>query len=309
MTHIGNPTSRVAITLNSQKKQRKRRNRMAPFWFLLPALVVMAGILVYPLLQMLVISFKEELMISPNHPFIGLKNYLTLGSFFDMPTMVMNTLEWDIGSMALQCLLGFSMAMILNKETGLARLTRALLLIPWTASPVVAAAVWSWIYQPSFGILDSVLGRSTAWLSTPHLAMWSLIIANVWLGFPFWMIMLTSGLKTVPHELYEAATIDGANTWDKFLHVTLPGIRTILELTTLLAFIFTTNSFGFMQLLTGGGPGDATTTVPYAIYSFAFDQQDIGGAAALSVLLTIVMSLVVVLYFRVARRAEAEGLR
>lgn len=309
MGHVENHEVELVIPFQQNNRKRKFRRNLTPFWFILPALIVMVGILVYPLLQMLIISFREELMISPHHPFIGLKNYLTMGTFFNMPTMIINTLEWDIGSMAIQCLLGFSMAILLNNETRTSRLIRALVLIPWTASPVVAAAIWSWIYEPSYGILDSLLHRSTAWLSTPHLAMWSLIIANVWIGFPFWMIMITSGLKTVSHDLYEAATIDGANSYQKFIHVTLPGIRTILELTSLLALIFTTNSFGFMQILTGGGPGDSTFTVPFAIYSFAFVQQDIGGAAALSVLLTIVMSIVVIIYFRVARRAEAEGLR
>lgn len=290
--------------INRTAQASARRRALAPWGFLAPALLVLLGVIAYPLVDLVLLSLREELMISPAHPFVGFQNYATLNALVGLPEAALNTVVWTFGSMAGQCVVGFAAALLLNHETRAARLIRTLLLTPWVTSPVVAAVVWGWMGEPIFGVIDSLFDLHTAWLSDAHVALLSLILINIWLGYPFWMIMLASALKTVPSELYEAARIDGSAAWGRFWYVTLPSIMTVFQLTSVLAFIFTTNSFGLMQLLTGGGPGNATTTIPFAIYNLAFVQQDIGAGAALSVLLTLVMAGIVVLYFRVAQRHQ-----
>jgi multiple sugar transport system permease protein len=272
--------------------------------FVSPALLIMVLIIGYPLVDLFYLSFHSDTMLSPMHQFIGVKNYLSINTWISLKVLTYNTVTWTIGTLFGQAILGFGAALILNREFYGSRVIRTLLLTPWVISPVAVAVIWRWIYIPVYGVIDSVIRKPLAWLSNPHLAMLSLIIINIWAGFPLWLLMLSAGLKTLSADLFEAATMDGANWLGKFRYVTIPGISRILGLTALLALIFTVNSFGLTQLLTGGGPGNSTATVPFEIYYLAFVQQNIGAAAALSVCLTLVLVTVVVFYFRLATRVD-----
>jgi multiple sugar transport system permease protein len=170
---------------------------------------------------------------------------------------------------------------------------------------VVVAIIWQWIYQPIFGILNAALsglGLPThQWLGDPSTVLPAVILANVWKGFPFWMIMLTAGLQTIPHDLYEAATVDGAGGWARFRYVTIPGIKTVLVITSILAFIWTFNYFDLIYVLTGGGPANLTQIFPIYIYQTAFNDQQLGLGAAASLVLFVAMTIVMIVYVRLVK--------
>jgi len=201
------------------------------------------------------------------------------------------------------------LALIFNQGLPGSRFLRALFLAPWVMPGVVVAIIWQWMYQPIFGILNTALGHvgipGQQWLSDPATVLPAVIVVNVWKGFPFWMTMLTAGLQTVPRDLYEAATADGAGRWARFRYITIPSIKTVLVITTILSFVWTFNYLDLIYVLTNGGPANMTQIFPIYIYQTAFQSQQLGLAAAASMILFVAMTLVMILYLRVARVREA----
>jgi len=281
-----------------------QQKKITPWLLVSPAILTLALVMLYPLAQVMVMSVHRNVIYSQTHQFVGLKNYAVIGSYFLIPSLLINTIYWTFACLVFQFLFGFTAALILNRGFWGSNVLRTMLLFPWVISPIVTAIMWKWLYDPSYGIIDELLGQPIAWLGDPKLAMISLVIINVWQGFPFWMIMTAAGLKTIPAEIYDAATIDGANLRQQFFRMTIPSLRATLSVTILMAFIFTLNYFALMQVLTQGGPGTVTSTLPYAVYSLAFIQQNTGAASALSVMLAVVMVAIIGIYIRVYNKKD-----
>lgn len=270
----------------------------------------LAALLVaYPLIYNVWLSLHVN-RLSPNDgAFNGLVSYQQLFSFGDLLGTLRTTVIWTIGSLIFQCLIGFTLALALDRPGRGIMLTRTLLLTPWVMPGVVISAIWLAIYNPISGLANEALSwfglQGHDWLGDPATALPALIFVNVWKGAPFWMLMLSAALKTIPHELYEAASLDGASYLSKVRHVILPGLREVLVLTSLLAFIWTFNYFDLAYAMTQGGPGTATTTLAFDIYktSFVFNRLDQG--AALSVLSFVLMAIAIIVYARAARRSSS----
>ncbi|NPV53922.1 MAG: sugar ABC transporter permease [Firmicutes bacterium] len=278
-----------------------------PYALLLPAMVLILAILIYPIFDTLRLSFYNVKLTSIEQPFIGLDNYRAVLSERLLRVVLKNSFIWTLGSILVQFLLGFGTALILDRSGRLGSIIRGLLLVPWVMPGIVIAFIWRWILSPDWGVLNFTMTRLglidsyQPWLARPTSAMISLVIANGWKGFPFWMIMITAGCKAINQEIYDAAAVDGAAGWRMIWYIILPLLKLPLFVTSTLAFIWTFNYFDLVFALTRGGPVDATRTVPLYIYDTAFTAFRMGEASATSVLLLALMSVAIFLYIRLLR--------
>jgi multiple sugar transport system permease protein len=203
---------------------------------------------------------------------------------------------------------GFALALLLNTPFPRQKLVRGLYLVPWITPTVVVGLVFKWMYNPQFGIINwalrwvGLLDESIAWLSSPDLALYALIVAGLWKRFPFVMIMLLAGLQDVDQRLQDAAAIDGIPYHARLRHVTLPQLMPVLKIVVLLSIIWCFNQFAIIFIATGGGPVGATETFPVKVYTLGFQQLEFGLSTALSVVMLGIMIVVMFGYIRVLRR-------
>jgi multiple sugar transport system permease protein len=222
-----------------------------------------------------------------------------------------NTIIWIGLTVPLQMLLGLVTAMLLQREFPWRGLARALIIIPWALPSVVIALMWRWIYDPTTGVLNdillylSIVHSAVPWLADPHYALYSIIATLTWQGFPFFAVMILAGLQGIPRSQYEAASIDGASTWRQFLHITLPGIAPVLATAGLLRVIWVANSMDVIFVMTGGGPGYSTHTLPLYAFVRARQNVDFGYGTTIAVTFTILLGVVVAFYLaRTMREVE-----
>lgn len=252
-----------------------------------PILICLIVLVVYPFFFAISISFTDR-SIGAGGAFVGLDNFRYLFNKPEFLETIRNTIVLVGAVQISKFFLGLGIAILLNQPIRGRNFWRGLILIPWAMPGFVAYITWKLMFVPQGGALNYILletGLSSThvdFLGTRELAMLSVITALVWRGFPFWVITFLAALQTVPKELYEAAALDGASAWQRFLNVTFPGIRHIVLVVVLVSTIGTTNNFEGIFLLTGGGPSNATMTFPvYAYYSL--QNLNIGEAAAVGV--------------------------
>jgi multiple sugar transport system permease protein len=270
------------------------RHRTDYLW-VAPALLVMVLVIGYPFIYTIDLSFYDTPPSSPNWYFNGVDNYrqILTDPFFWAVTL--HTVFWAVGSTILAFLIGLGAALVIQREFIGRSLVRGLLMIPYVISYVAAAYVWRWLYHSDYGLISGVLydafiiDSPINFLDSTSNVMPSLIAANVWKEFPFAMIMLLAGLQTVPQQLLNAARVDGANAWNRFWHVTVPTLRGVIIITSILLFVGNLNSFGLVWIMTGGGPANASQIWITEVYTLAFQSLQYGRASAYSVILFIVM--------------------
>ena len=280
-------------------------DRFVPYLLLAPALLVLSGMLLYPLAYVAVESFFD---VAPLRHVgwgsAGLGNY---GRLFHDPQLVasiVRTVVWTVLSVLFQFLIGFSVALALRRAFRGRAVVRMLLLIPWATPAIVGALAWKWVYHGQYGLLNALLGSfglgglGRAWLGDPSTALGAVIAANVWRGFPFIAVMLGAALANLPAELNEAAAIDGASRWQELRYITLPQLRPAILLSTLLSGIWTFNNFSTIYILTGGGPAGRTDILVTFVYRNGFQYFEFGYAAALSVMLFAIVLVPSILYVR-----------
>lgn len=275
-----------------------------------PALLVTALLVLLPVLDTLWLSLHDVILFRPrSQPFVGLTNYghaLTDPVFW---SSLGNSLIWVGTAVSLQFLLGLGTALLLNRSFAWRSVARALVVVPWALPSVIIGLIWTWMLDFNLGVLNEIMVRigllshPVAWLAQPNTAMIAVILAVVWQGFPFFAVTLLAGLQSIPAELYEAAAIDGAGAWSNFRYVTLPGLAGVIATTLLLRMIWVANSLDLILIMTGGGPGTATQTLPLHAFLTAWSGGNYGQGSALAVLLTLILLGVVVLH--VARSHDA----
>ncbi len=302
-----------AAAVAVKKSVRGYRSSKLGILLVLPATLIMLCVVAYPLALNIKMSFQKILMMKPylGTPFIWFENYKKLIAEPTFWRAAGNSLVWTIGSVALQVLIGLIVSSLLNAPIKARGLFRGIMLIPWITPGVVAALTWKWMYDGEFGILNHILMQlhilkdPVVWLGTMKTAMPALIAQHAWKNAPFMAVMLLASMQTIPCELYEAASIDGAGAWKKFLHVTLPEIRPTLMLTTLLSTIWTFNSFDTIWLLTEGGPSGATETLTTFVYKATFQAFNLGKAAAIAVLMFIALLGLVIVYAKATSKERS----
>ena len=286
-----------------------RRAGLVPFAFLLPAIAVTAAIVLYPVLQTVWLSLHSYVIYDPEATaFVGLANFRAVLGDEVFWISLRHSVVWIVGVVALQFLLGLVTALLLNESFWWRGLARALVVVPWALPSVIIGLMWTWMYDFNVGVINDLLLRTgliaepVAWLARPDTALAAIMAALVWQGFPFFAVTLLAGLQTVPAELYEAAEIDGAGRWRRFVSITLPSIADVIATALLLRTIWVANSLDVILVMTGGGPGYATHTLPFYAFQRAYSGMEFSYGAALALVLTLMLLAVVWLYVRRASR-------
>jgi len=289
---------------------RRRLPRHAyAYVYLAPAVILLLGLTVYPLLRTFNLSVQDVNLLRENRGYVGLDNFtaqLTDTEYF-WPAL-RNSLIWVVGSVGGEYVLGLLSAVLLSLPMRGRGLFRMLILIPWTVPIVIAAVTWKWILDPSFGIgnvalVDAgIIDEPKFWLGGVDTALVSSVFINIWRTFPFYTISLLAAMQAVPRELHEAAALDGASAWQRFLKITMPHLKGVSIALIILHVIWTFNNVDFIWLLTEGGPLYATETLATMVYRSAFRSFDMSDAAALSVLMIVFLIVVGGIYGWVNRR-------
>ncbi|MEV6164856.1 sugar ABC transporter permease [Streptomyces sp. NPDC052052] len=272
-----------------------------------PGLALFAAIIFYPLLSALFTGFFKQDLRLPGREFVGLDNF-TYWLDGDFLAILKQTLIFTVGATLVPFVLGFALALALNTGLKGSGFLRGLFLFPWVIPGVVVSFLWMWIFNANYGVLNGVLMKagiieeSVAWLGQPGTAMLAVVVTKAWASFPWMMVMLLAGLQTVPKELHEAASMDGAGSIRRFFAVTWPQIRGVASIVLLLEFIWNFQHFDTIYVLTGGGPAGTTETFATAVYQTAFKGFDIGRATALGGLWMLLLLLLVAVYLRTTER-------
>ena len=269
-----------------------------------PLIIYLVCILVGPVLWGIYMSFTNKI-IGGDATFIGIKNYVDLLSDAEYRRSILHPLVFTAISIVGQLFFGALIALALNVEFKGRNVVRALLMIPWTLPNIVAVLNWRWIFSSTGGIANYLLkslhliDKDLIWFGSAGLAMATCVIANVWRGTPFFGVSILAKLQTISKDGYEAAAIDGANIWQRFRYITLPEIKDVIMLSTLMSTIWTLNEFESIWLMTGGGPNGATETMNVFSYQTAMRSMMLGKGIAVSV---IAMPVLILLISLISRR-------
>lgn len=295
-------------TVSSRRVRRRRTWRISeyPYVWAAPLVLLLLATYVYPAVEVIRFSFTDATLLNPEYEYT-LGSYEAIGSNSNLPGILWVTFAFVAASVVAQLVLGLLIALALAR--GVRRnlpgvsVVRVIILASWIVPGVAAGIVWQLIFsEASYGFLNSIIRdlgmRPVAWLSDPDLALWSAIIANIWRGTAFSMILLYAGLLVIPRSLYEAAEVDGATVWRQFWYVTLPQLRPILLIDTILISIFTLNTFDMILALTGGGPGRATEVLALYAYNTVFRNFDLANGSVLAVLLLVISIAFTFFYVR-----------
>jgi multiple sugar transport system permease protein len=302
--------SQAAVAPAARARRRsgaawRREAMLFPYLLLAPAMLILAVIFLYPLGHSLWLSFHS---LNLNRPwqgtvFVGLENYQDIFGDPDFWRSLWRTAYWAVGSLIGELALALVAALVLNQTFPGRAIARAVILIPWAVPTVLVAIVFSTMFNAQ-GIVNElllragVIGDYIPWLSSTTWAMPTLIFAHVWKSFPFLTIMLLAGLQSIPEEQYEAASIDGANAWQRFRHVTLPGLGGVMVIAVLLSVIFSLKGIDFPYIMTAGGPAEATKVIALDAYHTAFHEYSFGLASAIATVLTLITAVISYAYLR-----------
>ena len=268
----------------------------------------------FPLIYNIVMSLQEVdffSLASSDRPFVGLKNYREVLGQPEAWTVFKNTLTFLTLSIFFQVTIGFGLALFFQQDFPGATWLRGLFLAGWIMPALVVGAMWSWILSGDFGVLNYLLTSlgitdgKVFWLSDPSVSLYSVIIANIWLGVPFNMLLLSVGLAGIPKDVYEAASLDGANALQRFVTITLPLMRAQLGAVISLGVIFTLQQFDLFAALTQGGPSNASNVFQYWSWQLSFQTYQIGYGSAISVLMIIFVIFVAAIHVRSTRHEHA----
>jgi multiple sugar transport system permease protein len=276
---------------------------------LVPALVVLAGVILYPIVSSAVLSFFNYDLTSPqNHGFIGTRNFTTLAADANFWLALKNTLVFTFGSVLVSLVLGLAVAFAIDQVSDRYGWLRGVVLLPWIIPAVVVGYLFLFIFDVDVGLANFILKRlgfieqNLPWLMRANLAMVACVIANIWNQTPFYILMFAAGLKTIPQDVKEATLEMGASRWQEFWHVTLPSLRGIMVITSLLMVIRNFNNFPIIYTMTGGGPAYDTTTFVVYIFRLAFENFQLGYAAAVGFIWCIVLTVLAAFYVKALSR-------
>ena len=307
VTHLD---ARVAYAPISPTQRAWRRYR-AGIFFVLPALLLYLVFMVYPFFQSIYLSFTRWNGAEPIKEWIGLDNYRELIRDPMLWLTLRHNLIWVVIGTVAPIVIGMALALLLWRRPKGFTLFRTVFFMPQVLSTVVIGIVWNWIYNPIFGILNEGLdavgleGVSRGWLGDPDFAIYAVLVAAVWATIGFTFVIFLAGLQNVSKDLLEAATIDGANYWQRFWNVTVPQMSGVINIVVAFLLIGGFNVFDIIFVMTGGGPANATEVIATYTYKEAFTQNNIGYASTLSLVMTVISLIASVTFIRLRERQEA----
>lgn len=283
------------------------------FWFVLPAFLYMLIFVGYPIVSNMILSFQDVTMrtlTAPQKPFVGFGNY---SAIFKDPVFfksLSNTLLFTVSCLAVQFLIGFALAVFFNQNFKMAKPIRGLLMMPWMIPITVTALMFKFIFGTDVGILNfflqklGLIQQNIDWLTSSGTAMCAIIAANIWIGIPFNMILISTGLTTIPKELYESASIDGANKVHTFFNITLPLLKPTINSVLILGFIYTFKVFDLVYVMTSGGPVNSTHMLSTYSYKLSFEMFKYSKGSAVANVLFVILLVIGVFYLRMTAEEE-----
>lgn len=281
--------------------------------YVLPALIFMFVFIFYPIIYNLILSLQDvtvTTLLSPDKDFVGLKNYIDVLKQKEFWNALFLNCVFTVACIFFQFIGGFALAMVFKKETSFFRVTKALMLIPYIIPVTVNAILWKFFFATNGGFINEVLvglgviETGVEWLQHPWTAMFSVIVANIWCGIPFFMILLSTGLANIPMDFYESARIDGATSLQQFIYITVPSVKASIQASLVLEIVYTFRAFELIYVMTGGGPVNGTELLTLYSYKNSFTKFDFSVGATISNILMLILLIVGVFYIRMMKDDE-----
>lgn len=283
--------------------QRKKIN-LWPYLLISPALIIVLTVVFIPAVNAILMSFQSyDLRRPKNIGFIGFDTYIAVLKDQLFWQSLWKTVQWVVLGVGFQFIFGFGLALLLNKKFVGRGIARSISLIPWVTPGVLIGLMWRWIYDGNYGVLNDILLKlgiiheKIPFLAQQATAFPAVIVTIIWQGIPFFALMLLAGLQGIPGELYDAADVDGANGFQKLFKITIPSLKNIIFITTMLRIIWVANSVDIIFNLTEGGPAYSTQTLSVFIFNKG-NSLNLGYAATMSIMLTLVLLLIAILYLK-----------
>ena len=290
----------------------KTKKKIAPYLYVMPVLILLLIMYGYPLIKSIIMSLQDyKLTSSGSAPFNDFANFKKMFSDTDFLLLLKNSLIYVIISVVAQFVLGLILALCLKTKFRGRGIYQSIVFLTWAFSSFVVGLMFRWSFNGEYGVVNDILMKmgiikeNVAWLGTPGLSLAVVIIAMIWMGIPFFGIMILAALQSVPDDIYEAADIDGCGMFRKFFSLTLPYIKPTIIMTVLLRTIWIFNSFDLIVIITGGGPVNYSQTLPSYMYSKAFASYDFGLASAFGVLLIVILGIYAVLFLKLSNYDKA----
>ncbi|MDG4832801.1 sugar ABC transporter permease [Solwaraspora sp. WMMD1047] len=305
----GTRTRGEPVPAGRARRHRPWHTHLLGYALVAPLVLVMLGVIGYPLVNTVLLSLQNQGVVGSESTFVGLENYTQALADTRFWKSIGRSGLWLFGNLVVQTLMAFGTALIIGGAGRWARASRTWVLFPWVIPTVAVAVIWQWLTNSNYGILPKIGGAvGVDGLGSPFadsaLAMPALILMNSWHWFPLGAVVIFGALQTIPHEIYEAARVDGANAWRIFWKITFPLLQPVLFALGLVGSLWSFNIVDSIYLVTKGGPADATTTAPVFIYNKAFSQFQASDAAAVSVITIVLLAAVAAVYIRAARPKE-----
>ena len=286
----------------------ERRNRLTPYIFVGPAALLFAAFSLIPIIIAITLSFQDTQTLGEGQ-WVGLDNYAQMGSDRLFRTALLNTLVFTIGTVPTAMAAGLGLAVALNRPLPGRGVLRAMFFVPMVAAGVVVGVIMSWIFNVDYGVANNALALfgidRMPWLTSPSMAMFTLIMVVVWTRIGFCMVIYLGALQSIPSELKEAAAIDGAGRWARFRSITLPMLTPTTSILLILNVVFSIQAFDVIYVMTGGGPGFSTTVLIQYVFRSAFQDGEMGYAAALGLVLVGILLVFTLLRQQASKRAES----
>ncbi|WP_172582673.1 carbohydrate ABC transporter permease [Subtercola boreus] len=295
--------------MRPRRSSYQRRAALMRLLFIVPVAVFLALVFGYPIgfnLWLTFQSFDLVSMISGVSEFVGLDNITAVLADPNFASAARNTAIFTVASIAIQFVIGMALALFFYNVFPLSKAIRALLVLPWLVPSIVATTAWRFIFKDPSGFANQLLGvvgiPPVHWLTSSDTALVSVIIINIWIGIAFNLVLLHSGLQSVPVDRYEAAQLDGAGYWQRFRHVTLPALGPVIAVLLVLGFVYTLKQFDLIWTLTQGGPGNSSQLLSTWSYTLSFNSNAFGQGAAVADFLFLASAIIIVVYTLVQRK-------
>jgi multiple sugar transport system permease protein len=291
-------SSTTATNRSHRKSKLALSQLIEPYLYLSPALIIIGLIIITPTLVGLSYAFQSIELLNPfSGGWVGFAHFEKMMGDRYFFRALGNTVDWTLISLFFQFTLGLGLAMLLNRKFAGRKFVQALVFLPWAVPTFLSGLTWAWLFNPVIGVLPhwmsdmGMISEPFNILSDPDLAMYGPILANIWFGIPFFAITLLAALQSIPEDLYEAAGIDGASSWQVFVKITLPFLAPMIAITVMLRTIWIANFADLIIVMTSGGPANSTQTLPSYIFTTAYRRLDFGYASAMAVALLILLML------------------
>ncbi len=298
-------------TLSLRKRFWNPEARLA-YGLMAPMVIFLIAFMFYPIIYVFVMSFYRTNKLSDLVRFVGFGNFVDRLQDHEFWMAALRSLIWTGSGVGVKFLAGMIIAILLNVRYRGRKAARLAFIIPWASSVPISALLWQWVYHPEFGLLNYTLkvtglwGNPPGWLGSPFSAFIACLWVDIWIGIPFFALVFLAGMQSIPHELYESAHMDGAGGSRSFFSITVPGLRDLILISTLLSAIWTFNDFNVIFILTRAGPANTTNILITSVYMNAFVDLRFDWAAVTSVVTFVILTIVSIIYARFYFRQERD---